>query len=484
MFRTWTKVKWMLINLVAPEYALGKAFSDYFSVKRLENRFKTSSESDGVPWTATHTHFANMGGFAVKFSPVSNSTISQEDDHLTNGIDLQDWPGSDLDTSVSAPAWLEHSSSAPTHPEYSSHQSLDTPLNWKPERRHYAELKIVRTWLDNARIRRLLDPESSYLLCVPPSKRIGEIDWQVDPTNAELVDIAVQTVDMCHFQNKAEFARFADGYGDVWASNIGCLKGNLWILDANQLLMAREVGIIDKLPFLASDDLDDRNKQDLFLKLLALGQISWFIFEIGSRLYRHLHISLLEVMVLAFSLCTIITYVLLLDKPNNATYTITVPAARHPQTGPEMTRLGLAGPAMSAWGRTSLWIPNNAAHLDYPLDGSAATATLQYTAWASAASVFMFGSIHCIGWNFQFPTHFEKIMWHASSIITAVAIPTGIVFSSFMSLFGNSVGLSYLLFGVPFVAARIFILVEVVRSLAYLPPDVFVTTWASEIPHA
>jgi hypothetical protein len=34
-----------------------------------------------------------------------------------------------------------------------------------------------------------------------------------------------------------------------------------------------------------------------------------------------------------------------------------------------------------------------------------------------------------------------------------------------------------------FVAARLFILVEVVRSLAFQPPETFRTTWVASVPH-
>jgi hypothetical protein len=43
-------------------------------------------------------------------------------------------------------------------------------------------------------------------------------------------------------------------------------------------------------------------------------------------------------------------------------------------------------------------------------------------------------------------------------------------------------GVAVVLFAV-FVAARVFILVEAVRSLAYQPPETFRTTWAANIPH-
>jgi hypothetical protein len=38
-------------------------------------------------------------------------------------------------------------------------------------------------------------------------------------------------------------------------------------------------------------------------------------------------------------------------------------------------------------------------------------------------------------------------------------------------------------FLVPYILARLFLLVEVFRTLCFLPPDVFVDTWSGSFPH-
>jgi hypothetical protein len=47
-------------------------------------------------------------------------------------------------------------------------------------------------------------------------------------------------------------------------------------------------------------------------------------------------------------------------------------------------------------------------------------------------------------------------------------------------IYGAALALSVVLF----VAARAFILVEIVRSLGFQPPETFRTTWAANVPHA
>lgn len=44
---------------------------------------------------------------------------------------------------------------------------------------------------------------------------------------------------------------------------------------------------------------------------------------------------------------------------------------------------------------------------------------------------------------------------------------------------GNSVFISYLLY----ILARLFLIVEVFRSLLYLPPGAFIETWSGSFPH-
>jgi len=58
----------MAINVLAPEWAPGKAWSDYSSVPLLKEGFDSLREADEVPWSRTHTYFANMSGFAIRFT--------------------------------------------------------------------------------------------------------------------------------------------------------------------------------------------------------------------------------------------------------------------------------------------------------------------------------------------------------------------------------------------------------------------------------
>lgn len=62
-----------------------------------------------------------------------------------------------------------------------------------------------------------------------------------------------------------------------WLGNLRALQRDRWILDANQLLLARQFGIIKRLPDLLEDEVSDRNKGDIVVKVIALGQVTWFV---------------------------------------------------------------------------------------------------------------------------------------------------------------------------------------------------------------
>jgi hypothetical protein len=101
----------------------------------------------------------------------------------------------------------------------------------------------------------------------------------------------------------------------------------------------------------------------------------------------------------------------------------------------------------------------------------------------------IFGSIHVAGWNLTFPTMVEQKLWRISSILITTLLP--IVFLPHLcqlwlpelpeariptQVWG-------LVFGTLYIAARLFILVEIFRTLLYLPPDAYISTWASNVPH-
>lgn len=110
----------------------------------------------------------------------------------------------------------------------------------------------------------------------------------------------------------------------------------------------------------------------------------------------------------------------------------------------------------------------------------------------SSLAGVLFGAIHCIAWDFSFPSHVEQIMWRTACL--------GVIGSCFMSLVGaayasaisrrfGKLAYSVLPSALIFVAllypvARITLLVLSITSLRSLPPAALHTVeWAEFVPH-
>jgi hypothetical protein len=62
----WMSAKWMVITVLAPEVLIMLNTGQLFSAKKTVKRLKEFAEQDSVPWSLTHSLFANMGGFVVR----------------------------------------------------------------------------------------------------------------------------------------------------------------------------------------------------------------------------------------------------------------------------------------------------------------------------------------------------------------------------------------------------------------------------------
>jgi hypothetical protein len=99
-----------------------------------------------------------------------------------------------------------------------------------------------------------------------------------------------------------------------------------------------------------------------------------------------------------------------------------------------------------------------------------------------------FGGVHCIGWNFHFPTEIEKILWRVSSAaVTTIPLVTGIVWSISQSKKLDNKALLYPAFTllVVYVFARLSLLVQALVSLRFETNSsvYLVVDWSKYMPH-
>ena len=90
----------------------------------------------------------------------------------------------------------------------------------------------------------------------------------------------------------------------------------------------------------------------------------------------------------------------------------------------------------------------------------------------------LFGGIHIGAWNFEFPSQAELIFWRCASVFSAAYGITFIIISSV-----PKISVIFMSMWTLYIMARLFLLVEIFRTLCFLPPDAYISTWTTNIPH-
>lgn len=90
---------------------------------------------------------------------------------------------------------------------------------------------------------------------------------------------------------------------------------------ATQLLALIEKGDIDSPP-IPEEELRSRGKSDLVIKIIAILQIIWFIVQTLVRAIQHYHITALEIVTVAFVLCSIFVYGFSMYQPQDVDFPV------------------------------------------------------------------------------------------------------------------------------------------------------------------
>lgn len=277
---------------------------------------------------------------------------------------------------------------------------------------------------------------------------------------------------------------------------------SLYCTNAEEMVLMRRDGVIPKLPNITEKEINDKSKGDVFVKGIALVQVLWLIIQIISRDARHIHVSQLEIGVLAYSACAILTYVLSWYKPQNVGthfYTKEVLGAQYRMYGYHTWGLSWFNFLLPPWRNVGIGapveFPNDFVYTDGPFGRRH---ELSYLNVGFVLGGTIFGGLHCIAWNYQFPSELETLLWRISAIISTVGLPiyyAGFVWSELPASRDGFVGVLDFIFTVFFgmmvnffivfayIFARFCLIVLAFRALFYLPPDAFLTTWSSQVPH-
>lgn len=270
-------------------------------------------------------------------------------------------------------------------------------------------------------------------------------------------------------------------------------------LTAANVYWLRKYKNIDRLPDVTVEEIHDKSKGNIFVKTVTVTQVVWVSLQLIIRYTRGLDITHLELSVAASSVCATITYIILIQKPQG----VQVPF-RPMECKPGSIKSSLHSEMplyLDFWlipvSKGAAYNNINRSRIPNDFFGSDIYHVFVYLLGIAAGAV-IFGGIHVAGWNFEFPTPTEQQLWRTFSLIITVVplakLPPLILYClrvmrgrlpvdrylrltfHFLRVLGFILSLFYIL-------ARLFILVEIFRSLLFLPPDAFVSTWTSSLSH-
>ncbi|PYI07029.1 hypothetical protein BO78DRAFT_429302 [Aspergillus sclerotiicarbonarius CBS 121057] len=199
---------------------------------------------------------------------------------------------------------------------------------------------------------------------------------------------------------------------------------------------------------LEPDEIKDRSKEDLLMRVIAVGQIIWVVTQVIARAVRHLAVTQLEVAVVAFALCAILMYWLNRHKPKGVGLPVLIPCYKKKvnilkvlgeQTGNKtgippwsarFRRMFLQFVMRPDGGEGSKHEQENGPGDLYNKDrGKPISNGVKFddaaAGWSNFRSQFadlslilggmVFGGVHLVAWDFAFPTRIEQILWRAAA---------------------------------------------------------------------
>lgn len=256
---------------------------------------------------------------------------------------------------------------------------------------------------------------------------------------------------------------------------------------------------ISALAEVPEEEIEERSKADGFSKAIAIVQIFWFVLQCLARRIQHLPIVPIEMSALAFSILSIVLYMIWWYKPFDVQVHIVLPLgakldyAGHDDRGHVgflryindwyynvlVAVYGCADDDTIPTIETGVSEIYVADYIDNPSLPSTPAMLRWFAAWAVGA---LFGSMYLVDWSYEFASDVERIFWRASAI-TITSIPLWFLVQGYSFFFCPS-HLSMVFAATCYIAARMCIIVLALMSLRCLLPAALVeVSWTTYIPH-
>jgi hypothetical protein len=312
-------------------------------------------------------------------------------------------------------------------------------------------------------------------------------------------------------------AFYADSGGFMLA--VPDCGGMQFPITAKQILWLVEHEFLD-IPCIAREEIWDKSKADFFAKAIAAMQVGWFVIQFVARGAQKLPITLLEVATLALISCSAASFFFWFCKPLDVGLPTTL-ELKNARTGQPQTianvLLSAGEDAKQQWRDTpmdfcdplkysseelpfnKLWGENQRPLPRIPNDRDSQLHDFR-TVIIVAIPTAAFGALHCIAWNFIFPTKLEQQIWRWTSVGGGLVLAGGctaeaasIIWHGYTTTGLNNLGgyklkwpnnLMFFIPGALYVVGRLVIIVEVCISLRALPAGCLETPqWPSIFPH-
>jgi hypothetical protein len=219
-------------------------------------------------------------------------------------------------------------------------------------------------------------------------------------------------------------------------------------------------------------DLKDRSKADGLTKTIAVFQTTWMITQVIGRAISHLPISALEIATLGYAACSLATYFAWWDKPYDAQSRIYYRLRDSSNTNEpsyELSSVAALGDQLlqrRAWDHVN---PQN-----------------YKSAYLGFLITLVFGAIHCVAWDFEFPTVAERLAWRiatAGSIGFSMSFMILILLGPESAKMGDITAVMVVLLSLLYLASRALLVSLVLSELRALPVGVYQTVrWTNFIP--
>jgi hypothetical protein len=369
-------IKWMTITVFAPEFLVGKAFCEWRSSIDISEYVK-KAEGWEVLKKPVGVHLANMGYFVLDWG--SALPLSSPENKANSADQNPPATGQSEDTGALATT--------------SSASSLE--VNENPGE------KVVE-----------------------PNKFIGLLTKQV---HEALHDDAL-------FLSRST------------AININRLRARYWALNSGQwyALKIMSPNLVD-FPDTFELQPDKLEQRGFLLKALTVLQVLNLLIQLICRRARELPSTQLEIATAAFAACGAVTYLLYWSRPRSIKATRIIRVKDRIEgvvLRSLITWLGRFGPTY-IWTEHRSKLDANSTAGPNPIPNDSNTVVKSTVKWIDEltagnqelTAVFfgallggtIFGGLHCLAWNFHFPTHGEALGWRICSVATT-ALP---IMSSF-----------------------------------------------------